>query len=143
MRAVVERPEDALGLVQERVDLALVPDVVARRDDVDAVREQRLRRRHRQAHPAREVLAVGGHEVDPALVAQGRQQLLDRETPRLADEVADHQHAARTGRARRVAVGRVAHARRVGAAGHGVGSGYFAYSTARVSRITVTLIWPG
>ena len=47
-------------------------------------------------------------------------------------------------RARRVAVGRVAQARAI-AAGRprGVGPRYFAYSTARVSRITVTLIWPG
>jgi len=48
-----------------------------------------------------------------ALLAQPRQDLLDGEPPGLADDVADHQDAARALRARGVAVGRVAHAARV------------------------------
>ena len=66
----------------------------------------------RQAHPAGDVLAVGRDEVDAALLAELRQDLLDRDPAGLADHVADHQHAAGARRPGRVAVGRVAEARR-------------------------------
>jgi hypothetical protein len=92
--AVVERAQDAVGRLEIWIDLALVPDVVAGRDDVDPRREDRIRGGRRQAHPTRDVLAVGGHEVDAALVAQRRQEALHRHPPGLADHVADHQHAA-------------------------------------------------
>jgi hypothetical protein len=129
--------------------------VVAGRDDVDAGGEEGLGGRFGQAHATGEVLAVGGDEVDAALVAQCRQQLLDGQPAGLADDVADEQDPARPRRARRIAVRLVAEAgpaERVGARRRlarpavgrpGVGGGYFAYSTARVSRMTVTLIWPG
>ena len=94
VRAVVERPQDPVVGLQVRVDLALVPDVVARGDHVDAGAEDRVGRGRRQAHPAGDVLAVRGDEVDPALLAQPRQHLLDGHATRLADHVADHQHAA-------------------------------------------------
>ena len=42
--AVVQRPQDAVVRLEVRVDLALVPDVVAARDHVDAGREDRHRR---------------------------------------------------------------------------------------------------
>ena len=71
--AVVERAQDAVARLEVRVDLALVPDVVARRDDVDARSQDRVGGRGREAHPARHVLAVGRHEVDAALLAQLRQ----------------------------------------------------------------------
>ena len=74
VRAVVERPQDAVVRLEERVDLALVPDVVAGRDDVDAVREEGLGGGRRQAHAAGDVLAVGGDEVDAALLAQAGQR---------------------------------------------------------------------
>ena len=74
----------------------------------------------RQAHPARHVLAVGGHEVDAALVAQRRQDLLDRDPAGLADHVADHQDAARAVRARGVAVGGIAKARPADGAPSGI-----------------------
>ena len=45
LRPVVERPQDALVAVEDRVDLALVPDVVAGRDHVDARGEDRIGRR--------------------------------------------------------------------------------------------------
>src|SRR5205823_2800663 len=97
--------------------------------------------RDRQAHPSGEVLAVGGDEIDSAFPAQRRQDLLDGQPAGLADDIADEQDPARTGRPRRVAVRGISESRpsdrrlRV--------AGYFAYSTARVSRMTVTLIWPG
>ena len=47
-----------------------------------------------QAHATGQVLAVGGHEVDAARLAQLRdQRLLQRPAAGLADEVADHEHA--------------------------------------------------
>jgi len=77
--------------------------------------------------------------------------LLDGEAAGLADDVADHQDPERAVRPRRVAVRGIA-----GAGSYAVpislaptvtrrptSPGYFAYSTARVSRMTVTLIWPG
>ena len=67
---VVERAQHAVALVEERVDLALVPDVVAGGHDVHSGGEQRLGGAHREPHAAREVLPVGGHEVHAALIAQ-------------------------------------------------------------------------
>jgi hypothetical protein len=115
--------------------------VVAGRDDVDAGRQQRLRDRDRQSHAAGEVLAVRGHEVDAALLSQRGQQLLDGDAARLADDVADDEDPARAGRSWRVAVRRVPQSRAPdGRFAGGAVRGYLAYSTARVSRITVTLI---
>ena len=67
----------------------------------------------RHAEAAGHVLDVDHDVVDPVLVDQLRQQALQRLAPGLADHVADEQQLHR------------------------------AYSTARVSRMTVTLIWPG
>ena len=92
--AVVERSQDALALVEVLVDLALVPDVVAGRDDVDARIEQRLGRGSGEPHPAGDVLAIGGDEVDAPLVADARQDVLDRHAPGLPDDVPDHQDPA-------------------------------------------------
>ena len=117
--AVVERPQHPFARLEERVDLALVPDVVARRDDVNAGLEQRLGGRRREPHPAGDVLAVGGDEVDPPLVADPRQRLLDRDPPGLPDDVADHQDPGGAVRARRVAVGRIAQTCAVAARVHG------------------------
>jgi hypothetical protein len=106
VRAVVERPEDPLLAFEDRVDLALVPDVVPGRDDVDAGIEQRPGGRFGQPGAARDVLAVRDDEVDPALVAQASELALDRLPTWLADDVADEQDATGAGPARRVAVGR-------------------------------------
>ena len=131
-------------------DLALVPDVVAAGDDVHAGVEERMRAvDDREAHAAGQVLAVGGHEVDAALLAQRRDQRRSSATrPGLADDVADHQHAhdawarrAPAARGSRSAARTCRATRRSSAPISG--QGYLAYSTARVSRMTVTLIWPG
>ena len=65
------------------------------------------RGRWRQAHAPGHVLAVRRHEVDAAVLAQAGQHLLHRDAAGLADEVADHQDAARPVRSRRIAVGGV------------------------------------
>src|SRR5262249_29455697 len=109
--AVVVWAQDPRRGLEERIDLALVPDVVAGRDDVDPGREQGFGRGNSQAHAAGDVLAVGGHEVDAPLIAKRRQDLLHGHPARLADEVADHQDSAGALWARRVPIGRVAEAR--------------------------------
>ena len=148
VRAVVEGTQNAIVRLEERVDLALVPDVVAGRDDVHAVRQERLGGRRGEAHAAGHVLAVGRDEVDAAFVAQSGQERLHGRPSGLADEIADHQDATGPRRAGRIPVGGIAESGlpdrpdvgRGIAVGH---CGYFANSTARVSRMTVTLIWPG
>jgi hypothetical protein len=107
-RPVVERSKDPLRALEEWVDLPLVPDVVAGRDDVDPGGQDRLGGRWGQAHPAGNVLAIRRDEIDPALVAEFGQEPLDGDPTRLADEVTDHQDAARARRSRRVAVRGVA-----------------------------------
>jgi hypothetical protein len=85
--------------------------MVARRDDVHAGGQERIGGRRRETHPARDVLAVGGHEVDAALLAQVVDQLLDGDPAGLADQVADHQDATGAARSWGVAVRRIAEAR--------------------------------
>ena len=68
--AVVERPEDPFLVLELRVNLALVPDVIPRGDHVDARVEHRLGRGGGQAHAAGYVLAVGRDEVDVLLTAK-------------------------------------------------------------------------
>ena len=80
-----------------------LPDVMTSTPDG----EQGLGGRGGQAHAARHVLAVGGHEVDAALLAQGGQDLLERVAAGLADHVADQQDADGALGSRRIAVGRI------------------------------------
>jgi hypothetical protein len=115
--------------------------VVARGDDVDAAAEEDLGGCDGQPEAAGEVLAVGRDEVDPPFRPEVRQDPLEGQPARLADDVADEEDAAGSRWTRGIAVGRVAEP---GPPDGAVAEpGYFAYSTARVSRITVTLIWPG
>ncbi len=80
----------------------------------------------------------------PAFLAELAQDRLHGDPAGLADQVPDHQDPAGTRRPRDVAVGRIAEARPADRMGRAVvAASYFAYSTARVSRMTVTLIWPG
>ena len=48
--------------------------------------EERSGGGHREAHPAGHVLAVGGDEVDPSLLAQTVELTLERLSSGLADE---------------------------------------------------------
>ena len=66
-RREVRRPHDAVARVEERVDLALAPDVVAGGDHVDAGGEQLLGELRGDAGAVGDVLAVGDDEVDVAL----------------------------------------------------------------------------
>ena len=65
---VVDRPQDGAIGVEVLVDLALVPDVVAARDHVDAAAQQLLGEARGEAHAGRDVLAVRDHEIDVPLM---------------------------------------------------------------------------
>jgi hypothetical protein len=65
--------------------------VVAERDRVGSGREQLVGDLRRDAEPVRGVLAVDDAEVDPELLAQARQPLLDRTTTRAAVDVGDEE----------------------------------------------------
>ena len=69
---VVDRAQDGPIGVEVVVDLALVPDVVAAGDDVDAAAEQLLGQAGGQPRAGRHVLAVGDDEVDVVLVRAAR-----------------------------------------------------------------------
>ena len=80
----------------------------------------------------------------PRVVAELGQGALERDATGLADDVADHEHPER---ARRRALGHrgqeVGSERPPAARAGPRDAAHFAYSTARVSRMTVTLICPG
>src|SRR5439155_26608506 len=73
--------------------------------------------------PAGDVLAVGGDEVDAALVAEGCHELLRGHPARLPDEITDHQHPDRPRRPRRVTVRRIARPRQADGSAGGLGGG--------------------
>ena len=127
VRPVVERPQDAVVLVEVVVDLALVPDVVARRDHVHAAREQRVGRRdasgpcrRRGSRRWRSTKSMPRSSRRPGRIASTASR------PGLADDVADHQHAAGAPRARQRGRWRVAEANAAGdVAARPDGSGWF------------------
>ena len=69
---VVDRPQDGAIRVEVLVDLALVPDVVAAGDHVDAAAQQLLGQARGETGTGRDVLAVRDHEVDVPLMPQLR-----------------------------------------------------------------------
>jgi len=72
-----------------RPELALIEDVIAAGQEVDAVLEEFLRRLNRQAEAAGEILAVGDAGVNGKLFPQDRDASLDRIPPRTAHHIAD------------------------------------------------------
>ena len=88
---IVGRADDAVGRVEELVDLAVPVDVVAGRDHVDAGVEHRRGGALGDAEAAGDVLAVGDDEVRGVALAQAGQRLDQRPPARLADDVADEQ----------------------------------------------------
>ena len=99
VRAVVERSQDAFAGLEVRVDLALVPDVVARRDDVDA-RKRASSRRSRGSDPSRRRRSRRWRSRSRCRAPRGApgSSRLDGLAAGLADQVADHQDAAGAGR---------------------------------------------
>jgi hypothetical protein len=108
---VVGGPQQRGVRVEQRHPLLLVPDVVARGPDIDREPVELLEHLGGDAEAAGDVLGVGDDEVDPLAIHQALDVSLDGASPRAAHDVADEQDP-----------------------------NHLAYSTARVSRITVTLI---
>ena len=67
---IIRRPDDPVGLVERAAELALVPDVVAGGDEVDAGREHLVGGLLREPEAAGGVFAVGDHEIDVVLFAE-------------------------------------------------------------------------
>ena len=118
-RREVGRLDDGLGRVGEHVgDVELLVDVVAERDGIDAGGAELAVLPGRQPRAAGGVLGVGDDEVEPFRGAKQRHGPPHEREARRADDVAEEEEAH-------------------------VAPIYFAVSTLRVSRTTVTLISPG
>jgi hypothetical protein len=71
--AEVRRPQNPVGLLEDRNDVAVPPRVIAERHDVGTDGQETRRDLRRQPHPVGCVLAVDDAEVDVELVAELRQ----------------------------------------------------------------------
>ena len=88
---VVRRPKEP-GLRADVVEgFALVPDVVARRHDVNAVIEQLIADLACDAEPGRGVFRVRNHEVDLVVLDDRLEPILDKVAPGAADDVANEE----------------------------------------------------
>src|SRR5439155_14450159 len=128
-RADARRARGVVGGAQEQVllddvldALLAVPDVVPRGHHVDAAVQEAAGQGRRHPEPGRRILDVGDHEVSVELRPEAGQDGEQRAPPGLAEHVTDADHRHRLQR---------------------LAPFYRAYSTARCSRITVTLMWPG
>src|SRR5215467_9868220 len=74
-------------------DLALIPDVVSRRDHVDVELEKLLRQRGSDPETGGGVLSVRNDQIDAALAHDPRQPFLDDGSPRPPKDVADEEYA--------------------------------------------------
>src|SRR5258705_12856887 len=81
-----DREWKELDVVEE---LALIPDVVAVRDDIRAVGVELARDVQRESRPTGGVLAIHDREIDLVLDSDLRQQRLDRISPWATHDVAD------------------------------------------------------
>src|SRR5207247_7502280 len=135
---VVRGSQDVLHVRQLADELFLGEDMVAAGDHVSARPLELSRDLGRQAEAPGCVLAVEDREVGAQLLLKRRQDRLDGVPAGMADNVGDEQdlqllrgHSLIFGQKKR------------GARFRAPLIGYFAYSTALVSRTTVTRIWPG
>src|SRR5438093_1515510 len=137
-RRVVGRPEHVLQAWQLADELLLGEDVVAAGDHVRAQAFELRRDLRGQAEPARGVLAVEDGEVRPQLLFQLGKDRLDRFAAGVADHVGDEEDLELVVRHPLILVEKEKREPLRTPSGD-----YFAYSTALVSRTTVTRIWPG
>jgi hypothetical protein len=79
-------------------DLALVPDVVARGDDVNIQFEQFLGERGRDTKAGGGIFTVGDDQVDPVLTHDSRQSLFDNGASGAPKNVADEENSHETSR---------------------------------------------
>ena len=83
----VRRPQQTRITVDIGDDLALVPNVIPSRQDVDAAIVELAAETFRQAKSAGRVFRVNDNEVDRGFLPQNRHMLLDRVSARAADHV--------------------------------------------------------
>ena len=102
-RRKIDRPQQARIAGDVGDDLALVPDVVAGGDDVDAGGVELLADLVGDAEAMRRVLAVGDDEIEREVAAQPRHMLDDDVAPGAPDHVTakKHPHAIYPSRRRR------------------------------------------
>ena len=86
---VVRRPQDAWLGIEIAEDLALVPNVVAGCEDINAGFEKLVGQRRCDPETSGGILAVGDDEVDSFFLGEVGGALLDDATTWLADDVAD------------------------------------------------------
>src|SRR5262249_9437940 len=86
---IVGRAQQPIRGVERVVDLLLVPDVIARREDVDRHLGHLVEELNRQAEAASRVLDVDDYKVYIVFVDDLRQRGVERATSGLTDDVAD------------------------------------------------------
>jgi hypothetical protein len=82
-----------VGGVEVVNDLALIPDMVAGRKNVNAYLEQVLGQRRGDAEAGGCVLSVGEHEINGVLFYENRQAILDDSSSRSAKNVTNKKNA--------------------------------------------------
>ena len=119
LRGVIGRAQQAVGVLQVGQDFFVFPDVVAAGEDIHPLVQEEVGHLGGDADAAGGVFAVGHHQVDEIAVHRPGQEFFHRPAARGPDDIADEQDI------------------------HGLTPPQRAYSTDRVSRMTVTLICPG
>ena len=89
------RADDALAGLQRGDDVEFFVDVIAQRDDVDAVGAELVEEVLGDPAAAGDVLAVGDDQVDLALADERRELLVHHLPPGPADDVAEAQNTKR------------------------------------------------
>ena len=82
-----------VGGVEVIDDLALIPDMVAGRENVNAHLEKIFGQRRGDAETGGCVLSVGKHEINSVLFYESRQAILDDGSSRSAKNVTDKKNA--------------------------------------------------
>ena len=83
----------AVGDLEIVDDFALVPDVIAGGDYIDAQFEQFFGERRSDAEAAGRIFAVGDHEIDGVIFHEPRQAVLDDVSPGTAENVANEENS--------------------------------------------------
>ena len=94
-RRIVRRPDDAVAGFQILVEIALVEDVIAAGDEVDAACEHFFGGLRGQAKTARGVFAVGNAGMDLVLLSKQGDAALEHLAPGGTDDVPDDAAALR------------------------------------------------
>lgn len=96
----VRGSDDALAAFQRGDDIELFVDMVAERDDIDAVGAQLVKEVLRDAASPGDVLGVGDHQIDRMLADDRRQPLMHHLPARPSDDITQAKNAKRHGRAK-------------------------------------------